>query len=46
MDEGFRIWANPSSPHTEGRKAKAALEANPSPTQTQQINQLLSQIGS
>lgn len=26
MDEGFRIWANPSSPHAEGRKAKAALE--------------------
>ncbi len=26
IDEGFRIWANPSSPHAEGRKAKAALE--------------------
>lgn len=26
MDEGFRIWANPSSPHAEGRKARAALE--------------------
>ncbi|ABC62530.1 cysteine desulfurase [Erythrobacter litoralis HTCC2594] len=26
MEEGFRIWANPSSPHAEGRKAKAALE--------------------
>lgn len=26
MQEGFRIWANPSSPHAEGRKAKAALE--------------------
>jgi cysteine desulfurase len=26
MDEGFAIWANPSSPHAEGRKAKAALE--------------------
>jgi len=26
MDEGFRLWANPSSPHAEGRKAKAALE--------------------
>ncbi len=26
MEEGFRIWANPSSPHTEGRKARAALE--------------------
>lgn len=26
MDEGFRIWANPSSPHAEGRRAKAALE--------------------
>ncbi|MBH5323060.1 cysteine desulfurase family protein [Aurantiacibacter sediminis] len=26
MEEGFAIWANPSSPHAEGRKAKAALE--------------------
>lgn len=26
MEEGFRIWANPSSPHAEGRKARAALE--------------------
>lgn len=26
MEEGFGIWANPSSPHAEGRKAKAALE--------------------
>lgn len=26
MEEGFRIWANPSSPHAEGRKAKRALE--------------------
>ncbi|RIV87595.1 cysteine desulfurase family protein [Aurantiacibacter zhengii] len=26
MDEGFAMWANPSSPHAEGRKAKAALE--------------------
>ncbi|MCX9146669.1 aminotransferase class V-fold PLP-dependent enzyme [Erythrobacter sp. WG] len=26
MAEGFRLWANPSSPHAEGRKAKAALE--------------------
>lgn len=26
MEEGFALWANPSSPHTEGRKAKAALE--------------------
>ena len=26
MEEGFAIWANPSSPHGEGRKAKAALE--------------------
>lgn len=26
MDDGFRIWANPSSPHAEGRKARAALE--------------------
>ena len=26
MDEGFRLWANPSSPHAEGRKAKQLLE--------------------
>jgi len=26
MAEGFGLWANPSSPHAEGRKAKAALE--------------------
>lgn len=26
MDEGFALWANPSSPHGEGRKAKNALE--------------------
>lgn len=26
MDEGFGIWANPSSPHAEGRRARAALE--------------------
>ena len=26
MEEGFRLWANPSSPHTEGRKARALLE--------------------
>ena len=26
MEEGFAIWANPSSPHAEGRKAKNALE--------------------
>lgn len=26
MREGFALWANPSSPHAEGRKAKAALE--------------------
>ena len=26
MEEGFRSWANPSSPHAEGRKARAALE--------------------
>ncbi|WP_328598408.1 cysteine desulfurase family protein [Pontixanthobacter gangjinensis] len=26
MQEGFKIWANPSSPHAEGRKAKQALE--------------------
>ncbi len=27
LEEGWRLWANPSSPHAEGRKAKAALEA-------------------
>lgn len=26
MGEGFALWANPSSPHAEGRKARAALE--------------------
>ena len=26
MEQGFAIWANPSSPHAEGRKARAALE--------------------
>lgn len=26
MREGFAIWANPSSPHAEGRRARAALE--------------------
>ncbi|GGC22197.1 cysteine desulfurase [Novosphingobium marinum] len=26
MAEGFAIWANPSSPHASGRKARAALE--------------------
>jgi cysteine desulfurase len=26
MDEGFAMWANPSSPHAEGRKARAGLE--------------------
>jgi len=26
MEEGFSLWANPSSPHADGRKAKAALE--------------------
>ncbi len=26
MAEGFALWANPSSPHAEGRRAKAALE--------------------
>ncbi|WP_095013075.1 cysteine desulfurase family protein [Tsuneonella mangrovi] len=26
MLRGFDIWANPSSPHAEGRKARAALE--------------------
>ncbi len=26
MAEGWRLWANPSSPHAEGRAARAALE--------------------
>ena len=26
MEEGFRVWANPSSPHAEGRKARSLLE--------------------
>lgn len=26
MEEGVRLWANPSSPHAEGRRARAALE--------------------
>ena len=26
MQEGIALWANPSSPHAEGRKAKQALE--------------------
>ncbi|MEM6495004.1 MAG: aminotransferase class V-fold PLP-dependent enzyme [Pseudomonadota bacterium] len=26
MEEGFRLWSNPSSPHAEGRRAKQALE--------------------
>lgn len=26
FEEGFRIWANPSSPHKAGRAARAALE--------------------
>ncbi len=26
LAEGFALWANPSSPHAEGRKARAALE--------------------
>lgn len=26
VEEGFRLWANPSSPHHEGRKARALLE--------------------
>ncbi len=26
MEQGFALWANPSSPHAEGRKAKSALE--------------------
>jgi len=27
MEEGLAMWANPSSPHAEGRRARAALEA-------------------
>lgn len=26
VEEGFALWANPSSPHAEGRRAKQALE--------------------
>lgn len=26
MERGFDLWANPSSPHAEGRRARAALE--------------------
>ena len=26
MEEGFALWANPSSPHAQGRQARAALE--------------------
>ena len=26
MDEGFVQWANPSSPHAQGRKARKLLE--------------------
>jgi len=26
MDEAFALWANPSSPHAEGRKARSLLE--------------------
>lgn len=26
MEQGFALWANPSSPHAEGRRARAALE--------------------
>jgi len=26
MEEGWRLWANPSSPHAEGRAARRALE--------------------
>ena len=26
MEEGFDQWANPSSPHAEGRKARKLLE--------------------
>ena len=28
MEEGWRIWANPSSPHAAGRAARAALVAD------------------
>jgi cysteine desulfurase len=27
MEQGFALWANPSSPHAEGRAARAALES-------------------
>ncbi len=27
MEEGFESWANPSSPHAQGRKAREALES-------------------
>ena len=26
MEEGFAMWANPSSPHAEGRQSRAAIE--------------------
>lgn len=26
LDDGFALWANPSSPHAEGRRARAMLE--------------------
>lgn len=26
LEEGFALWANPSSPHAEGRRARAAFE--------------------
>jgi cysteine desulfurase len=26
MEQGWAVWANPSSPHAEGRRARAALE--------------------
>ena len=26
LEEGWRLWANPSSPHAEGRAARRALE--------------------
>ena len=26
MEQGSAVWANPSSPHAEGRRARAALE--------------------
>ncbi|MFM5917727.1 MAG: aminotransferase, partial [Novosphingobium sp.] len=26
MEQGFALWANPSSPHEEGRKARSLLE--------------------